>query len=262
MYSAALPVANGIADLSISMYFFAMLTLDGYLLAPRREQFTLAVDTYDTWALLLPRSGVFAFEVTGVPPGSARFGDIVLCPPGGSLHRRMQSPAAIFHARFTTSLRPPAGRTRLHDLDRLRADLAILEDDFTDLIATHVVTDLILMALRSHRDEPGDTVVQEATTYLHANFTAPDLSLGELAGRLGISPAQLSRRFKAAHAVTPVEYLRGIRLQKVRQLLAETDDTLQTIAEQTGYRSAFYLSRVFTNQTGQSPSGYRRSSRV
>ncbi|WP_141860232.1 helix-turn-helix domain-containing protein [Kribbella jejuensis] len=239
-----------------------MLTLDGYLLAPRRERFTLAIDTYETWALLLPRNGAFAFEVTGVPPGTARFGDIVFCPPGGSLQRRMHSPAAIFHARFSTSLRPPAGRTRLRDLDRLRADLAILEDNFTDLIATHVVADLVLMALRSQRDEPADKLVQEATTYLHDHFSAPDLSLGELAELLGISAAQLSRRFKAVHAVTPVEYLRAIRLRKVRQLLAETNDKLQTIAGQTGYRSAFYLSRVFTNQTGQPPSGYRRTHRV
>ncbi|MFF0267634.1 helix-turn-helix domain-containing protein [Kribbella sp. NPDC004536] len=239
-----------------------MLTLDGYLLAPRREQFTLAVDTYETWSLLLPRSGSFAFEVTGVQPGSARFGDLVICPPGGSLHRRMQSPAAIFHARFSTSLQPPAGRTRLHDLDRLRADLTMLEDDFTDLIAAHVVTDLVLMALRAHREQPGDKLVQQATTYLHDHFTAPDLSLAGLADQLGISPAQLSRRFKSAHTVTPVQYLRGIRLQKARQLLAETNETLQTIAEQSGYRSAFYLSRVFTNHTGRSPSDYRRASRV
>ena len=244
------------------MYFFAMLTLDGYLLAPRRDQFTLAVDTYETWSLLLPRSGVFAYDVTGAPSGSARFGDIVICPPGGSLHRRMQSPAAIFHARFSTSLQPPVGRTRLHDLDRLRADLTMLEDDFTDLIATHVVTDLVLMALRAHRGEPGDKLVQEATTYLHSHFTAPDLSLGDLADLLGISPAQLSRRFKSTHGATPVQYLRGIRLQRARQLLAETNETLQTIAEQSGYRSAFYLSRVFTNHTGQSPSDYRRTNRV
>jgi AraC-like DNA-binding protein len=45
-------------------------------------------------------------------------------------------------------------------------------------------------------------------------------------------------------------------------LLTATDATLQAIAEQSGYRSAFYLSRVFTNHTGQSPSAYRPSSRI
>ncbi|MFD7155620.1 helix-turn-helix domain-containing protein [Kribbella sp. NPDC059898] len=237
-----------------------MLTLDGYLLAPRREEFSLAVDTYETWSLLLPRSGAFAYEVTGVPRGVAKFGDIVICPPGGALWRRMLRPTAVFHARFSTKLEPPVGRTRLLDLDRLRADLAMLDEDHPSLVATHVVTDLVLLASRAHR--PGDKLVLEATAYLHDHFTSPDLSLGDLADQLGISPAQFSRRFKAAHGVTPAHYLRRTRLRRARELLTETDDTLQTIAEHSGYRSAFYLSRVFTNHTGQSPSQYRQTVRV
>ncbi|WP_427892842.1 helix-turn-helix domain-containing protein [Kribbella sp. GL6] len=237
-----------------------MLTLDGYLLAPRREQFSLAVDTYETWSLLLPRNGAFAFEVSGVPGGVAKFGDIVICPPGGVLWRRMQRPTAFFHARFSTELEPPTGLTRLLDLDRLRADLAMLDDNHAELIATHVVTDLVLLASRSHR--PGDKLVLEATAYLHDHFASPDLSLADLADQLGISPGQLSRRFKAAHGVTPANYLRRTRLRRARELLTETDDTLQSIAERCGYRSAFYLSRVFSSQTGQSPSQYRQTVRV
>jgi AraC-like DNA-binding protein len=246
------------------MYFLAMLTLDGHLLAPRRTQFSLAVDTYDTWSLLLPRTGTFAFEVTGAPRGVAKFGDIVICPPGGALWRRMRTPVSFFHARFTTELEPPIGCSRVQDLDRLRADLIMLEraDAHAELVAAHVVTDLVLMTLRAHREAPGDALVRQATAYLHDHFAVADLALGELAEVLGISPAQLSRRFKAAHGVTPVHYLRRVRLRRARELLAETDETLQTIAERCGYRSAFYLSRVFSNHTGQSPSQYRSSSRV
>jgi len=251
------------AILGVSMYFLSMVRLDGYLVAPRRNQFSLSFDTYDSWCLLLPRSGSFDFEV-GDAQGTARFGDIVVCPPGGTLWRRMRTPTAFFHARFSTDLEPPTGRTRLRDLDRVRSDFALLEtaQSHTDLVAVHVVTDLILMMLRSRRDAPEDQLVRKATTFLLDNFTAPDLSLGDLAAALGISAAQLPRRFRASRGVTPVAYLRNIRLQKARELLTETDDTLQAIAEQSGYRSAFYLSRVFTNHTGQPPSAYRRASRV
>lgn len=245
------------------MYFLAMLGLDGYLLAPRRPQFSLSFDTYDKWCLLLPRSGSFDFEV-GDAHGTARFGDIVACPPGGTLWRRMRTPTAFFHARFTTDLEPPIGCTHIRDLARLRSDLALLEnaESHTDLVVAHVVTDLIMMMLRSRREAPEDQLVRRATTFVLDNFTSPDLSLGDLAAALGISAAQLSRRFRAARGVTPVAYLRNVRLQKARELLTETDDTLQAIAEQSGYRSAFYLSRVFSAHTGQSPSEYRRTSRV
>jgi AraC-like DNA-binding protein len=252
------------ADPGMSMYFFAVLTLDGYLLAPRRARFSLTYDTYETWSLLLPRSGAFAFEVSGVPPGVARFGDIVICPPGGTLRRTMQTPVSFFHARFSTELEPPVGCRRVRDLDRLRADLSMLEatDGHADLVAAHVVTDLVLMTLRAHHDAPADEVVERATAYIHDHFAVPDLSLGGLATVLGISPAQLSRRFKAVHGVTPVVYLRRLRIREARELLVETDDTLQAVAERCGYRSAFYLSRVFSNHTGQSPSRYRHANRV
>ncbi|MEU4191766.1 helix-turn-helix domain-containing protein [Kribbella sp. NPDC026611] len=52
------------------------------------------------------------------------------------------------------------------------------------------------------------------------------------------------------------------RLRKARELFVESNDTLQTIAEGCGYRSAFYLSRGFSNHAGQSPSEDRRSNRV
>jgi transcriptional regulator GlxA family with amidase domain len=135
-------------------------------------------------------------------------------------------------------------------------------DGHAELVAAHVVTDLVLMALHADREVPGDELVLQATAYLHDHFAAPDLSLGDLADLLGISPAQLTRRFKAVHGVTPVHFLRRIRLRTARALLAETDYTLQTIAEECGYRSAFYLSRVFSNHTGQSPSQYRQVTRV
>lgn len=246
------------------MYFFAMLTLDGYLLAPPRDQFSVSLDRYDEWCLLLPRTGSFTFEVSGRPRGVARFGDVVVCPPGGTLWRRMQTPTSFFHARFSTELEPPIGHTRLLDVDRLRADLVMLEttEAHPSLVVAHVVTDLILMMLRARRDAPGDELVRRATAFILNHFTSPDLSLGDLAAAFGISPAQLSRRFRAVRSVTPVAYLRSVRLQKARELLIETDDTLQAIAERCGYRSAFYFSRVFSNHTGQSPSQYRRNRRV
>ncbi|MER6001415.1 helix-turn-helix transcriptional regulator [Nonomuraea angiospora] len=91
-------------------------------------------------------------------------------------------------------------------------------------------------------------------------FTSPDLSLGDLARTLAVSSSLLSRRFRDVRGVTPGQYLRGVRLQKARELLTGTDFTLQTIAERCGYRSAFYLSRVFKAATGQSPSEYRAGS--
>ncbi|MEU6711421.1 helix-turn-helix transcriptional regulator [Nonomuraea sp. NPDC046802] len=187
----------------------------------------------------------------------------------------MRAPTSFFFARFLTALEPPIGCSRLRDIDRLRANLSLLESTQSaskeghqrldaDMVTAHVVND-VLIAIHWERTREAmreDALVQKAIAYILGNFTSPDLSLGYLARTLGVSPSLLSRRFSHDRGVTPIQYLRSVRLRKARELLTGTDFTLQNIAEQCGYRSAFYLSRVFKTSTGQSPSGYRAGSRV
>ncbi|MEV0354092.1 helix-turn-helix transcriptional regulator [Nonomuraea sp. NPDC050680] len=228
--------------------------------------------------MLLPRNGAFSYEVDDVGEaglrGEARFGDVVISPPGSTLRRRMHEPTAFFFARFLTALEPPIGCSRLRDVDRLRANLSLLESTQSaveeghqalaaDLVAAHVVSD-VLIAVHWDRTRAGtreDALVRKAVVFILDNFASPDLSLGDLARTLGVSPSLLSRRFRDVRGVTPIQYLRDVRLGKARELLSGTDFTLQNIAEQCGYRSAFYLSRVFKVSTGQPPSEYRAGSR-
>ena len=44
--------------------------------------------------------------------------------------------------------------------------------------------------------------------------------------------------------------------------LRESSDGLKTIAEQCGYDNAFYFTRVFVREHGQSPGRFRKSRRV
>ncbi|MFC4010055.1 helix-turn-helix transcriptional regulator [Nonomuraea purpurea] len=239
--------------------------------------------------MLLPRNGAFAYEVEETAAsrngcrcvgeaglrGEARFGDVVISPPGSTLRRRMRAPTSFFFARFLTVLEPPIGCSRLRDVDRLRANLALLESTQStaeegrqgleaDMVVAHVIND-VLIAVHRERARAGtreDALVRKAIAFILDDFTSPDLSLGDLARTLGVSPSLLSRRFRDVRGVTPIQYLRGVRLRRARELLTGTDFTLQNIAERCGYRSAFYLSRVFKAGTGQSPSEYRAGSRV
>ncbi|MET8157776.1 helix-turn-helix transcriptional regulator [Sphaerisporangium sp. NPDC005289] len=218
---------------------------------------------------------MFSYEVenTGRRPvaeaglrGEARFGDVVISPPGSTLRRRMRVPTSFFFARFRTALEPPVGCSRLRDVDRLRATLSLLEEGpqnlDADMVTAHVVND-VLIAVHRERPRDGtreDALVRAAIAFILDDFASPELSLGALAKTLGVSPSRLSRRFRDAQGVTPIQYLRGVRLRKARELLTGTDHTLEHIAEQCGYRSAFYLSRVFKATTGQPPSAYRAAS--
>jgi transcriptional regulator GlxA family with amidase domain len=87
-------------------------------------------------------------------------------------------------------------------------------------------------------------------------------SMKELAGQLGLSPVQLTRRFTAAYGKTPGAYGAALRLNKARALLVETDWTLDDIARRCGYDNGFYFSRAFSTKMGMPPSHYREMNRL
>ena len=56
-------------------------------------------------------------------------------------------------------------------------------------------------------------------------------------------------------------YLRTLRLEKAKRLLAETDLTVQEIAEQVGFASQSYFIHVFKSAGDGTPAGYRAAVR-
>jgi LacI family transcriptional regulator len=53
-----------------------------------------------------------------------------------------------------------------------------------------------------------------------------------------------------------------LRLEKVKQLLADTDWTLSRIAENTGFHYGEYLHAAFTRKIGVTPGEYRRRAKL
>jgi AraC-like DNA-binding protein len=81
----------------------------------------------------------------------------------------------------------------------------------------------------------------------------------QLASVAGMSRAQFARRFRAAFGASPREYLVRRRMARARELLAETDESLQRIAVAVGYESEFAFNRAFRRHHGEPPGAFRRS---
>lgn len=86
--------------------------------------------------------------------------------------------------------------------------------------------------------------------------------LEELANRLGVSPAHLTRTFHQKTGMPPIQYLTGLRIQAAMNDLLNTDNNLETIAENNGFGSGNYFCKVFRRHMGKSPTQYRREHRV
>jgi LacI family transcriptional regulator len=68
----------------------------------------------------------------------------------------------------------------------------------------------------------------------------------------------LERRFRQHLKRSPQAQIRAAQLGRVKQLLAETDFTLERIAELSGFEHPEYMSVVFKQTCGLTPGQYRR----
>ena len=85
-----------------------------------------------------------------------------------------------------------------------------------------------------------------------------NLSLKALGSRFGLVPPYLSKLFKAYKGLTPTQYIRQLRMETAKRLLAERPELLvQDIAASIGYENPLYFSRTFNEHVGLYPSDYR-----
>lgn len=71
----------------------------------------------------------------------------------------------------------------------------------------------------------------------------------------------LEGRFRKLLGRTPHEEILRVQVQRVKQLLTETDLTLDAIAERTGFSHTEYLSVVFRREVGTPPGRFREQNR-
>ena len=87
---------------------------------------------------------------------------------------------------------------------------------------------------------------------VHADFTKP-YTVEELARRAGMSVAAFYHDFKLVTASSPLQYLKRIRLDQARRLMAHDGYNAGTAARAVGYESPSQFSREFKRLFGVTP---------
>ena len=89
------------------------------------------------------------------------------------------------------------------------------------------------------------------------NQYTQSLDLDELAKVANFSRYHFLRAFRRAFHVTPHEYLTRKRIERAKQLLAESEFTVTEICFEVGFESLGSFSSLFHKLVGWSPSIYR-----
>ena len=94
--------------------------------------------------------------------------------------------------------------------------------------------------------------------YIRSNLTNP-ISLADLAKRFGYTEYYLSRKFNQETGVRISDYLHGERIEYAKNLLLNTDVSIQEISQILQYGNFSYFGQLFRKLTGQTPQEYRQS---
>lgn len=120
---------------------------------------------------------------------------------------------------------------------------------------------LLVETGNTRRENPNygsqDSYVQSALHYIHQNYA--HVKVNDIASYIGINRSYLTSIFKSKLNVSPQEYLIHYRLNKGKQLLQNTNLSVQEIAFQIGYDNPLTFSKMFKNTYGISPRYYRQS---
>jgi len=145
--------------------------------------------------------------------------------------------------------------------------LALVEEDFGYSVARDIAQDMVMYLRRPggqmqfsrfHLQTPsGIGPIGELQRWIRANL-ADDLSVEKLAQRVAMSPRNFTRVFTRETGAPPARYVAEARLAAARELLEQSNNTLERIAQHTGFGSSINLRRSFERQLHLTPGEYRQ----
>ena len=103
------------------------------------------------------------------------------------------------------------------------------------------------------------SVISQVASYIRSHFADPEMSISAIAEAFEMPTARLSLAFKDEMRMSPLEYLTLLRVEKSKELLRATDESIKDIAANVGYYDASSFIRRFKQMTGVTPLQYRRS---
>lgn len=137
------------------------------------------------------------------------------------------------------------------------------------IVAPLAVEELVFRLLRSDAAsvlrravarEANAGAIQRAMAFMRANAGRP-LSVQAVARHVAMSPSHFAHRFRALARVSPMRYLKQVRLAEARLLLLGGGLGVGEAAQRVGYESASHFTRDFKSTFGAAPADYVRGVR-
>lgn len=154
-------------------------------------------------------------------------------------------------------LRPAFFETNDAEVLRLFTELC---GNYTADGAAHYRCMSLFYALLERLDRPRTLTpkyVREAKLFIDRNFAVP-ITVCALAEQAKMSEVHFRNEFKRYFGVTPLSYLKDVRINNAKHLLRSGYHTVTDVAMACGFESASYFSSEFKRMVGVTPSEYEK----
>lgn len=94
-------------------------------------------------------------------------------------------------------------------------------------------------------------------SYIETHY-AEELSTERLSTELHVGRTRLNALCGERFHTTPMRLVTQIRVEAAKDLLLTTDESIRTIAQAVGFPDQNYFTKVFTRETGCTPSAFRK----
>lgn len=129
-----------------------------------------------------------------------------------------------------------------------------------EVVATEqpLITQPLGIRLRESTDTLAieDDEVATALQYIRRHATS-NIRVTDILRHVTLSRRALEHRFKKWIGHTPHEEIQRVRINRIKELLSETDLSIHQIAERTGYEYDEYMAAAFKRETGMTPTEFR-----
>ena len=140
------------------------------------------------------------------------------------------------------------------------------ERDYDEIINIRMY-ELLILLLRQQSGEEGQVSaccsvsapdrenIRRALRIVEEELETP-LRVADLAERCGYSENYFRQVFRESVGMAPNAYINQRKIAKAKELMLYSERNVTQIAEQLGYQSIHYFSRLFKKVTGSTPTDY------
>ncbi len=105
------------------------------------------------------------------------------------------------------------------------------------------------------------SIIHKSVKYIETNYKDPDLYTPQLAEMSGIGETYYRNIFSAVFNTPPTKYIQQYRVDKSKELLVNTELSIDEIAVAVGFANASYFCKVFKSLTSETPSEFAARAR-